>query len=93
MKGDDFLKIVSKEIDIITLFDKGGNIKPIKFKLEDENGNTKVIKVDNILDSVSSNFAGESIIIYKCQSYIDNCIKRFEIKYEKRTCKWYLYKI
>lgn len=86
------MKIVSKEIDIITVFEKSGYIKPIKFRLEDEDS-TKVIKVDKVLDCVSSNFAGENLLIYKCQSLIGDSIKLFEIKYEKRTCKWYLYKI
>jgi len=86
------MKLISKEIDIVTVFDKNGKIQPIKFKFEDKDS-TKVIKVDKVIDLVDCKFAGDSFIVYKCQSCINNIIKPFELKFERRTCKWYLYKI
>ena len=86
------LKIVSIPIEIVTVFGIEGSIKPIRFRYSEED-TYKVIKIDKIIDESESNFAGEPLIIYKCQSVISNCSRLFELKYEKRTCKWYLYKI
>lgn len=41
------MKIVAKEIDIITVFDKKGNINPIRLKF-DESDSSRVIKIDKV---------------------------------------------
>jgi hypothetical protein len=33
------------------------------------------------------------MVVYGCQGQVGGQIRRFELKYEIRTCKWYLYKI
>ena len=48
MKGDDILKSVCREIEIVTVFDRYGNIKPIKFRLCDVNSNNIIRKLYNI---------------------------------------------
>lgn len=82
------MKLLAKEIEIITVFDKYGNIKPVRFRTDDN-----VIKIDRVNDIAESKFAGENALIYKCQSFIKDSEKLFELKFDKRTCKWYLYKM
>ena len=53
----------------------------------------QVIKIDKVIVKETEKFAGNIMIVYKCQSLIDNAIKLFEIKYEINTSKWILYKL
>lgn len=82
------MKILSKEIDVVAAFAKCGNIVPIKFRID---GN--IVKVDKINLVNDVKFAGEDSKIFRCQSYINNTEKLYELKFVKRTCTWYLYKM
>jgi hypothetical protein len=53
----------------------------------------QVIKIDKVIVKDTEKLAGNNMLVYKCQSTIDNVIKLFEIKYEIATCKWILFKI
>jgi hypothetical protein len=52
-----------------------------------------VIKVDRILFKEEEKLAGNRMILYRCESIINNMQRTFELKYEISTCKWYLYKM
>jgi hypothetical protein len=52
-----------------------------------------VIKVDKILKKDLDKFAGNRMIKYTCESFMEGQAKPFEIRFEIDTCKWYLYKI
>jgi hypothetical protein len=52
----------------------------------------QVIKIDKIIVKDTEKLAGNIMIVYKCQSLIDDTIKLFEIKYEISTCKWIPFK-
>lgn len=82
------LKILSKEIDVVATFAKCGDITPVKFRIDDI-----VVKVDRINLVNDIKFAGEDSKIFRCQSCINNTEKLYELKFVKRTCKWYLYKM
>ena len=53
----------------------------------------QVVKIDKIIVKETEKLAGNIMIVFKCQSLIDNVIKLFELRYEISTCKWILYKI
>jgi len=46
-----------------------------------------------VLFKETEKLAGNIMIVYRCQSLIDDVIKQFEIKYELATCRWILFKI
>lgn len=87
------MKVVAKEIEVISHTDCKGNIRPIKFKLQAEDKCEKVIKIDKVVTKDIEKLAGNLMIVFKCQSLIDNILRQFEIKYELQTCKWILFKI
>lgn len=87
------MKVIAKPIEMIAYTNKTGDIKPLKFRIEGEDNTGKVVKVDNVIIKEHEKLAGNSMLVYKCQSVIDNVMKQFEIKYDLRTCKWILYKI
>ena len=73
--------------------DNKGSINPIRFRMQVEDEPMQVVKIDKIIVKETEKLAGNIMIVFKCQSLIDNVIKLFELRYEISTCKWILYKI
>lgn len=87
------MKILAKPVDMVCWFEKTGAPHPVRFKVTGEDESEKVIKVDRILHKDKEKLAGNEMLIFRCQSVINNQRKLFELKYELRTCKWILWKM
>ncbi|GAA0720374.1 hypothetical protein GCM10008905_09480 [Clostridium malenominatum] len=87
------MKIVARPIEVVSYTDNKGDVRPLKFRLQTENETEMVIKVDKIISREIEKLAGNPMLLFRCQSLIDNVQKQFEVKYELQTCKWMLYKI
>lgn len=87
------MKVLALPIEVVSYTDNKGHIKPIRFRMQIDGESMKVVKIDKIICKDTEKLAGNIMIIYKCQSLIDNVIRQFEIKYEINTCRWILYKI
>lgn len=87
------MKVYMKPVRMIACFENNGILTPVKFQTSNENTGNITIKVDKITLREEEKLAGNRMIIFKCQSTIDNIEKVYELKYEVNTCKWYLYKI
>lgn len=87
------MKIVARPIEVVSYTDNKGDVRPLKFRLQTETETEMVIKVDKIISREIEKLAGNPMLLFRCQSLIDNVQKQFEIKYELQTCKWMLYKI
>ena len=85
------MKVIMKPIEVIASFSLEGKPTPIKFKTNDQNGSITV-RVDRIVDRSDEKIAGNPMLLFLCESCIDDVQKRYEIKYEVATCKWYLSK-
>lgn len=86
------MKIYMKPIRMISVTEFDGNIRPIRFQVE-QNEELITIKVDYISEQHTEKLAGIATIIYRCQSVINNVERVFELKYEIPTHKWFLYKL
>lgn len=82
------MKVVMESIEMIAWFDLAGTPRPIRFR---HDGN--VVKVEMIIRLSEEKLAGNRMKIYECQSEIHGQMRRFELKYEFNTCKWFLWKI
>lgn len=87
------MKVLALPIEMVSYTDNKGDINPIRFRLQIDNEPMQVIKIDKVIVKNTEKFAGNIMIVYRCQSLIDDATKLFEIKYELATCKWILYKI
>lgn len=87
------MKIVAKPIEVVSYTDDKGDIRPLRFRIQNEDQTTKVIRVDKVITKETEKLAGNYMLVFKCQSLIDNIQRLFEIKYELQTCKWILFKI
>jgi len=87
------MKVLAQPIEVISYTDSKGDIRPLRFRLQIEDEPLKVIKIDKIIFKQLEKFAGNPMLMFRCQSFEENVERVFEIKYELNTCKWILYKI
>lgn len=87
------MKVVAKYIEMVAWFTKDGCPNPVRFRIEGEDKIYTTIKVDKILSRNMERLAGNNMLVFKCQSNIDNIQRVYEIKYELSTCRWMLFKI
>lgn len=87
------MKVVALPIEVVSYTDNKGSIRPIRFRMQIGDDPMQVIKIDKVIVKSTEKLAGNNMLVYKCQSTIDDVIKLFELKYEIATCKWILFKI
>ena len=87
------MKVLALPIEMVSYTDNKGSLRPIRFRMQIDEEPMQVVKIDKVIVKETEKIAGNIMIVYKCQSLIDNAIKLFEIKYELSTCKWILFKI
>ena len=87
------MKILAKEIEIISVFKTNGSIEPIKFKVIDNDGVGHIIKVTKITSVTEQKMAGIKSLVFCCQSEMGNTMKLYELKYRIVDHKWELYKM
>lgn len=87
------MKVLMKPIEMIAWFNKDNYPIPLRYRVSSENMEDVVIRVDKILFREEEKLAGNRMILYRCESLINNTQKLFELKYDISTCKWYLFKM
>jgi len=88
------MKIVDKEIEMISVTNIRGVITPIRFRYQSRDDEFQVIKIHKVTEQSNQKIAGKVYMVYKCQAIIDNkCMKIFELRYFLEKCTWILYKI
>ncbi len=91
--GGGNLKVVAKQIEVISMTGIKGNIIPLRLRIEQDDESIQVIKIDRIIDRATEKLAGNNKLVFTCRSLINDTERLFEIKYEIATCKWVLFKI
>lgn len=87
------MKVMAKPVDMVAWFDREGTPHPVRFRMDTEEEEQLVVKVDRVITRDLEKLAGNPMIVLKCQSVIRNVEKTYEIKYELGTCRWILFKI
>lgn len=87
------MKVVAKPIDMVCWIDKDGHINPVRFRLDNEDSESTVIRINRVVTRDREKLAGNHMLVFNCQGCINGLQKPFEIKYELNTCKWMLFKI
>lgn len=86
------MQVICKPIDIIAVFDKYGTVKPIRFKIM-ENDERKTINIDRIVQMDKSDYSANRVRIFTCESIVENYLKTFQLRYDLNTMRWDLYKM
>jgi len=87
------MKVLAKEIEMLFWSDKKGNLKPIRFRIENEDETLSTIVVEKVITIDKEKLAGNHMLVYKCQSVIKGQERLYELKYSFDTCKWILWKM
>lgn len=87
------MKVVAKPVDMVVWFTREGAPKPIRFRLETDNGESVTIAIDRIFHKDLEKLAGNNMLLYRCEGCINGVIRQFEVKYELNTCRWILFRI
>ena len=87
------MKVVAKPIEVVSYTDNKGDVKPLRIRIQNDDETLNVIRVDKVITKQTEKLAGNYMLVFKCESLIDNTSRLFEIKYELQTCKWILFKI
>ena len=86
------MKIVAKQIEMICWF-RNDDICPIRFRISEDDGTRKVIKIDKVITKHIEKLAGNMMWVFDCQSLVNGFEIQYQLKYEIETCKWILFKI
>ena len=85
------MKVVSKSIDVRACFEKDGGVKPLRFRIS-EDEEEKVIKINRVVNREIEKLAGNVMEKFVCIASVNGVERIFEIKYELLTKKWILFK-
>jgi hypothetical protein len=82
------MKAFMRPVEMLAWFKEEGN--PVPLKLKDKG---TVIKVEQVISRSEEKLAGNRMFVFQCQTEINGELRRFEVKFELLTCKWFLYKM
>ena len=85
------MKVVSKSTDVIACFEKDGGVKPLRFRIN-EDEEERVIKINRVVNREIEKLAGNVMEKFVCIASVNGIERIFEIKYELLTKKWILFK-
>lgn len=86
------MKLIAEPIEAITWTSKQGDVRPIRFQWEHAQ-KRQVVKIDRILKVERTKKAGESALVFTCESVIAQEQRLYELRYTLSNCTWVLYKI
>lgn len=87
------MKTIVRPIEMNSVTDLEGIIKPIRFRVTGKDEELHVIKVLRVYKIEESRIAGVMTRIYTCEIMIENTMRICELRYSLDTTKWDLYKI
>lgn len=89
--GGIAMKLLNKQIDMISWTSKEGVVTPVRFRME-ENGKSIVIRIGRILQTEKNMFGGTPTLSFRCVSNIYGQERIYEVTYNGGSQKWLLKK-
>lgn len=87
------MKIIAKPIEMISVTDIYGNIKPIRFRISDKEEEIHTAQVLNIQTTENCKISGVKARILRCEIQLQDTMRLCELRYTLDTSIWELYKI
>ncbi|MBN2222162.1 MAG: hypothetical protein JW708_08095 [Vallitaleaceae bacterium] len=87
------MKTIAKPIEMISWTEASGKIHPIRFKIENKEGERIVYKIEKIYTSELEKIAGNRIYKFTCEINLSGTNRICELRYELDSCKWILFKL
>lgn len=77
-------------VDVISVCSAGGEIRPLRFRMEDEQHQLLRVDIDEVINVRFVQYVGIEAHIYLCRATVQGKKWLFELKYTIRTHCWCL---
>jgi hypothetical protein len=77
-------------VDVISICSAGGDIRPLRIRLEDDEHQLLRIDIDEVISVKCIQYVGIEAQIFLCRATIQEMRRLFELKYTIRTHSWCL---
>lgn len=77
-------------VDVISICSAGGDIRPLRIRLEDDEHQLLRIDIDEVISIKCIQYVGIEAQIFLCRATIQGMRRLFELKYTIRTHSWCL---
>ena len=79
---------VNHPVDVISMCSANGDIRPLRFRIEDEAHQLLRVDIDEVISSREIQYAGIEAQIFLCKATVENRRWLFELKYTIRSHNW-----
>ena len=77
-------------VDVISMCSADGRIRPLRFRMEDEDHQLLRVDIDEIISSRQIQFVGIEAQVFLCRAFVRGKMWLFELKYTIRSHSWCL---
>ena len=79
-------------VDVIAMCCANGDIRPLRFRMEDEEHQLLRVDIDEVISSKPIQYVGIEAHIFLCRATVRGKIWLFELKYTIRTHNWCIHR-
>ena len=80
----------NRPIDVIAICSAAGDIRPLRFRLEDEDHQLLRIDIEEVISSKKIQYVGIEAYVFLCRAKVKGKQWLFELKYTIRSHSWCL---
>ena len=84
------MELKNHPVDVISMCSAGGDIRPLRLRLEDEQHRLLRVDIEEIVSEKQVQYVGIEAQIFLCRATVDGRKWLFELKYTIRTHTWCL---
>lgn len=77
-------------VDVIAMYSAGGEIRPLRFRMENEDHQLIRIDIEEIISSKPIQYVGIEAQIFLCRANVEGKSTLFELRYTIRSHSWCL---
>ena len=77
-------------VDVISVCSANGDIRPLRFRMEDETHRLLRVDIDEVISSRQIQYVGIEAHIFLCRATVEQRKWLFELKYTIRSHSWCL---
>ena len=80
-------------VDVISVCSACGEIRPLRFRMEDENHMLLRVDIDEVISVQAIQYVGIEAYIFLCRATVEGRRWLFELKYTIRSHTWCLHRM
>ena len=82
------MRAESRPVDVIALCSAGGEIRPLRLRMEDEQSRPFRVDIDEVVSTKRITYVGVEAQLFLCKATVWGREWLFELKYAFRTHNW-----